>query len=375
MRTLYICISLLCLSLFACKDPFKPEVDAHNRNLLVVEGYIHIGGSTTIRLNRTVDVAVKSVQIPEAKAEVAIETAAGEIVARGISNAQGTCVLNTISLSTSKQYRLRITTSKGKVYQSEVLTCKVTPPIDSLNFKIENGGFQVYANTHDDSNNTRYYTWDFDETWEIRSPYPSGFEVKDNQIVNLDPSINISRCWLNGSSSRILLGTSERLVADKISRAPIVFIKGDAERVAEQYSILVRQYALTKEAYLYLDNMRKNTEQIGGIFDPQPSELKGNMVSVSDPAEVVIGFISAGTVVQKRLFISKTDKPAINRDWMFAEDCERFFVKNENVLASGGLIIQKSANAQGEQGYDMSTARCIDCRVRGSNVKPSYWPN
>jgi hypothetical protein len=375
MRTLYICISLLCLSVFACKDAFTPDVEAHNKNLLVVEGYIHIGGSTTIRINRTVDVAVKSVQTPEAKAEVAIETSQGELVVGGISNAEGVCILNTVNLSATKQYRIRITTSKGKVYQSEVLTCKVTPAIDSLNFRIENGGFQVYANTHDDSNNTRYYTWDFDETWEIRSPYPSAFEVKDNQIVSRDPSINISRCWLNGTSSRILLGTSERLVADKISQAPLIHLKGNDEKVSEMYSILVRQYAITKEAYLYLDNMRKNTEQIGGIFDPQPSEIKGNMVCVSDPAETVIGYISAGTVVQKRLFISKTDKPAISREWMFAHGCERFWRTADSVLLSGGLIIEEKRDERGMLGYDMSTRACIDCRFLGSNIKPSYWPN
>ncbi len=375
MKNLCIYISLLCLSLFACKDPYKPEVDARNKNLLVVEGYIHIGGSTTIRVNRTVDVAVTSTLAPEAKAEVAIETADGAVLVGGISNAQGTCVLNTFNLSVNKQYRLRITTSNGKIYRSEALTCKVTPALDSLNFGIENGGFQVYVNTHDDSNNTRYYTWDYDETWEIHSAFPSYFEVKDNRIISRDASINISRCWVNASSSRIILGTSERLLADKISRAPIIFIKGNTERVAEQYSIQVRQYGLTKEAYLYLDNMRKNTDQIGGIFDPQPSELKGNMVCVSDPAEAVIGFISAGTVVQKRLFISKSDKPAINREWMFLHSCERFFVKTGDVLSSGSLIIQASANEKGEEGYDMATRTCIDCRFLGSDIKPSYWPN
>ncbi len=374
MRSLNTIIFLLCLSLFACKDPYKPEVEAHNKNLLVVEGYIHIGGSTTIRLNRTVDVAVKSIQTPKAKAEVSIETATGETVVGGISNDQGFCVLNTVNLSTSKQYRLRIATSEGKIYQSAVLTCKVTPQIDSLTFRVKDGGFQVYANTHDNSNNSRYYTWDFDETWEIRSAYPSYYEVKDGQIVNRDPSINISRCWMYDTSNRILLGTTERLATDRISQAPLIYIKGSAQRVQELYSILVRQYALTKEAYLYLDNIRKNTEQIGTIFDPQPSELKGNIECVSNPGESVIGFISAGTVVQKRMFISKTDKP-IGRDWMFQHFCETFWSTADSVRYRGGLIIDQARDENGREGYSMSTARCIDCRLTGSNIKPSYWPN
>jgi len=374
MRTLCICISLILFCLFACKESYIPEVDAHNKNLLVVEGYIHIGGSTTIRLNRTVDVAVKSIQTPVDKAEVMIETATGEVVAGGVSNAQGTCVLNTVNLSTSKQYRLRIITSKGKIYQTDLLTCKVTPEIDSLTFRVKDAGFQVYANTHDDTNNSRYYIWDFDETWEIRSAYPSYFEITDSAIVPRDQTINITRCWMYGTTNRILLGTSERLAADKISQAPLIYIKGNAQRLQELYSILVRQYAITKEAYLYLDNIRKNTEQIGTIFDPQPSELKGNIACVSDPAESVIGFICAGTVVQKRLFINKTAKPAINRDWIYDQGCERFWVRADSVRLSGGLIIEEKRKGI-FIGYDMSTARCIDCRRTGSNIKPSYWPN
>jgi hypothetical protein len=375
MRNLNIIMALLCLSLFGCKDVFKPEVDEHNKNLLVVEGYIHIGGTTTIRLSRTLDIAYKNEVVPERNAVLAIETADGSIAVGGISSVQGICVLNTADLNVNKQYRLRITTSTGKIYQTDLLTCKVTPPVDSLNFRIENGGFQVYVDTHDDSGNTRYYTWDYDETWEIHSAFPSYFEIKDSQVISRDQSINISRCWLNSNSSRIILGTSERLAVDKISEAPITYIEGNSERVSEKYSILVRQYGISKEAYLYLDNMRKNTEQIGGLFDPQPSETKGNMVCVSDPAETVIGYVSAGTVVQKRLFISRKDKPAISREWLFRSPCEQFFVKGENVLSSGSLIIEESVNEKGESGYNMATRTCIDCRFRGSNIKPSYWPN
>ena len=78
-----------------------------------------------------------------------------------------------LGLALNTEYRLKITTANGKEYLSDYMVAKKTPPIDSLEFRQEEKGVQIYVNTHDDSNNTRYYRWDFDETWEIWSYYYS----------------------------------------------------------------------------------------------------------------------------------------------------------------------------------------------------------
>ena len=83
-----------------------------------------------------------------------------------------------LNLVLNQEYRLRITTSNGKEYLSDYVIAKKTPLIDSLGFRQEDKGVQVYVNAHDDSNNTRYYRWDFDETWEIKSYYYSLFKLR-----------------------------------------------------------------------------------------------------------------------------------------------------------------------------------------------------
>ncbi|MEJ7664694.1 MAG: DUF4249 family protein [Hymenobacter sp.] len=50
------------------------------------------------------------------------------------------------------------------------------------------------------------------------------------------------------------------------------------------YSILVRQYALTPEEFAYWDKLRKNTENLGTLFDPLPSQLSGNVHRLTMPA-------------------------------------------------------------------------------------------
>jgi len=367
---------LILFVLIACKEPFKPEIELSGKRLLVVEGYINIGGITTIKLSRTQDLQTKAAVLPEANAQIVVEGPDGFKV-QGTTNSSGVCQLATQSLSIAKKYRLQIVGANKKVYKTQFLEPVPTPPIDSINFKIENEGFQIYANTHATINDTRYYMWDFDETWEVRSAYPSYYEFKDYSINERDPNINISRCWVNASSTQILLGSTERLSENRLTLAPLTYIKGNAVRVSEQYSILVRQYGVNKQAYQYFENMKKNTEKIGTIFDPQPSELKGNIICESDPSEEVIGWISAGTITQKRFFISKADKPA-GRAWKYDQGCDRFWSTPDSVRvwsSAGYLIISQESDAQGRTGFSMSFATCVDCRTRGSNIKPSYWPN
>jgi hypothetical protein len=125
-----------------------------------------------------------------------------------------------------------------------------------------------------------------------------------------------------------------------------------------------------------MEQMKKNTEALGTIFDPQPSQLKGNVHSVSDPNEVVIGYINATTVQQSRIFISSTQLHA--RGFSIYAQCLQDTVKNRsdslalhipprwphNAIFDGPVIVA----------YLVSDASCVDCRLRGgSNVKPSFW--
>ncbi|RKD13314.1 hypothetical protein BCY91_10935 [Pelobium manganitolerans] len=367
---------LFALLFCACKDAFTPQVDAKYKNLLVVEGFISIGTSTTIKLSRTGDLQDWQVTVPEKNAEVTITGNKGTLL-NGFSGEDGQCVLNTENLSLEENYMLSIKLADGKTYQTAYLDGKASPKIDSLNFAVESKGFQVYIHTHDNSGNTRYYKWDYQETWEIRSPFPSSVEYKNGKVVTRDPNINIQYCWSTSKSSHILLETTERLTEDKVTFFPLIHIIGNSVKVAYMYSILVNQYGLTPEAYQYLVNMRKNTEQIGSIFDSQPSELQGNIVCTSNPGEQVIGWVSAGTVSQKRLFISYKDKPAASYDWVYRQSCEAFISSQDSLLyyLGGNKLIIDEQLRDGKVKYSMSSRECIDCRLRGSNIKPDYWPN
>ena len=143
-----------------------------------------------------------------------------------------------------------------------------------------------------------------------------------------------------------------------------------------RYSVLVRQYALDKKGYEFYELMRKNTESLGSIFDAQPSEQRGNFKCISDPGELVIGYVSAVTVDEKRMFISRIQLPG----WNFYQDCPEIIVLNhpdsiKDAYDGGGSIYSAIFTPNNTVShYRFSRIQCVECPTRGGSLlKPSYW--
>src|SRR6185312_3029347 len=121
---------------------------------------------------------------------------------------------------------------------------------------------------------------------------------------------NISQCWQSDSSNTIVLGSSAKLAKDVIAGQPVTSVISSAEKLGDEYSIQVRQYALTTDAYNFYVNLKKNTEQLGSVFDALPSEINGNMHSITNPSDPMIGYISVGSTSKLRIFTSNRQTPA-----------------------------------------------------------------
>jgi len=291
-----------------CKTPYTPTPISTVTNYLVVEGLINITDSTYINLSRTVNLSAKTTAKPELKATVTVESnAGGSYPLKELGN--GVYAAGPLNLSAANQYHLRIKTSNNSSYVSDFVPAKVSPPIDTITWAAKSNALEIYANTHDPKNATRYYRWDFTEGWEFHSFYNSQIISNGLQVSFRTPAQQIWDCFGSDASTNISLGTSVQFSNDVISQQLINTIDATAEKIGIKYSILVKQYALTKDAYDYWALLKKNTEQLGSIFDSQPSTSLGNVHGVTNPAEVVIGYISAGTVTTSRIFITKKQLP------------------------------------------------------------------
>src|SRR5476651_1278349 len=174
VRRYYMYMAVSAVTIAGCTKPFAPQVTTINANVLVVEGLINTADSTIIKLSRTVIIDSKTTLSPETKAIITIENAQATVYPL-TETVKGTYVTPKLTLDNTKQYRIRIKTAGGKTYLSDLTDVKVTPPIDSVGFTIKSTGLQIYVNAHDATNNTRYYKYNYSETWQFHSYYRSEF--------------------------------------------------------------------------------------------------------------------------------------------------------------------------------------------------------
>jgi len=154
---------------------------------------------------------------------------------------------------------------------------------------------------------------------------------------------------------------------------------------------LVKQYALSAAGYNYFEQLRQNTEELGGIFDPQPSQLTGNVHCTTDVTIPAIGYVTAGTIQQKRVYINNTQLP---NTWLttYPYSCDQDtalyynpYTKMNDVLGYLVLPVPSVYLATvpwyGKPagpvpiGFVFSEPACVDCSLRGSLTKPNFWTN
>jgi hypothetical protein len=376
---------LLLLLLGQCKEEYNPQIEAKTTGLLVVEGFINSAqGPTTIRLSRSSSLE-DTVLKPEFSAQVSVEGEDGSGFTL-FDNGNGDYTNPQLTLNNAVNYRLHIRTTDGKEYVSDYTPVKYTPLIDSITWQRENDGLRIYANAHDPQNAAKYYQWKYEETWEIHSAYWSSLTYIIDPVTGGPVAVQfkypdahddttIYQCWNTVLSSSITLGSTEKLTSDVVF-LPVQYIEPHSEKLSILYSINLRQYAISHDEYLFLQKMKKNTEQLGTIFDPQPSEISGNIHCLTDPNETVVGFVEVSQEQVQRIFISASQVP----DWNYDPGCTTIQIDNnpDSIQQYGIGLVPTLASALDPLGgiisFYASTPPCVDCTTRGIHQKPDFWP-
>lgn len=357
-----------------CVDKYTPPVLSAPQNYLVVNGLINLNGVTTVQLSRSRNLSAGTASPAEAGASAAIQDEAGASYPL-TEQAAGTYTSAALTLGPSHRYQLRLRTAVGREYASDLVAAKLTPPIDSVSWAAEPRGVQIYVDTHDPANATRYYRWSYQETWEFHSAFLSTFEYVNGQFQPRKEGID--RCWRTENSSRISLSTSGQLTQDVISQFPLTLLPPTSSKFYAVCSILVQQYALTAEEFAYWDKLRKNTENLGTLFDPLPSQLSGNVHRLDDASELVLGYVGASSTTEKRILIKAAQfPPGYSRPVSEYRDCgtpDVIPIADAPITFRGPGYLPIEP-VPGGGAYAGASARCVDCRLRGTNVKPSYFP-
>lgn len=378
LRLCYLLLLSLMLYVgYSCVQPYMPPEITQAGNYLVVDGFLNVKplAKSQIKLSRTQN--VNETKLPEAVRGAAVSVEGDKGSRFAFSEAlPGTYTLGAVAYSENEQFRLHIKTKDGKEYLSLYVPAMQTPPIDSVTYRMnpDRTGVQIYVNTQDPLNKTRFYRWNYEETWEYQMPLYTGYEVINKKVR---PRIeDINTCWGTRKSAQITVGSSFKLSKDMIRDIRIAEVPILGDKLRLKYSILVKQYGVSQKEFEYWSTLSGTNEVTGGLFDAQPSQVTGNISCLSDPNELVFGFFSSSSVEEKRLFITDKlggttflDNSCVPIDTLPESEAIRMFQSESHLI-----LVEIPVPGSTVPWYSTGSAACSDCRVLGGTAKrPSFW--
>jgi hypothetical protein len=376
MKTLrfvsFLCILGFCL--LSCLDSYQPPKSSDNASYLVVDGNIdRTTNQILVKLSMAIplDATVSFPSVDDAVVEVEDQNGFSTyvpLIEPGVYKANRT-------FNSSFQYRLKVKLANDNEYTSEPINILKTADIDSVTYRTFSDRLEVYINTHDFSEGKKYYYYTYEETYEYNSPFSSGWMFEGTAIVPRAPNMDIYTCWLTQPSSDINLASTENLSENLVTNKIVHSIPRGDRRLWKKYSIEVKQTALSKEAYDYWRQIENISESLGGLFDPVPYAVKGNITSINSSQEPVLGYFSASEVKTKRIVIPNRDLPR-GFSGVIQTSCTEDYVTAGNVSSIQNrniLLTRAEYMAIFIVGYYYSTPACVDCRLEGgTNIQPPF---
>ncbi|REG94396.1 DUF4249 domain-containing protein [Algoriphagus antarcticus] len=382
MNRLVTIIFFCILFITGCREPFNPEIEPADLSVLVVEGYLDTDGlPSRLKLSYTRNIQTDDSFSPSYPGAVVylMSESGEEFPLADLGNGEFEFAYD---IAEEDKYRLYISTNDGKSYTSELLKPILTPEIIDVGFVKNELGAEIYLTTKGDEN-ADDFLWTYEETYAFRPKISSTYryDTEREEVVIRGVDERTSLCYRGGVSADLILETSSRFEDQFVFRQSITQILQNDERLSLRYSILISQKALDKKASEFWEILRKNTNDLGSIFSPLPSNIGGNVNNDQNPDAPVVGYVSLGTVKQRRLFVDarevipwRAEVPAYFS--CFIEPDTVLMEKYSQLFASGSFVPVVPIIPEGTFnpiGYQGAARRCTDCTLRGTNVKPDFW--
>ncbi len=364
---------LLALSLLlsGCITEFVPKT-TEDKDLLVVEGLItNRPEAYTIKLSRPFHLGINNVSHPISGSDISVSDDAGNTFTFTETD-PGTYLSDPAKFQgvIGRIYTLHIS-SNSLNYQSFPVELKAVPPIDSLYYEKETfagdpdgrptqQGAQIYLDTHDPTNQCKFFRWEYSETWEFRLPY----------------NVPNSLCWISSNSDIINIKNTSVITEAKVSKYPLTLISNATDRLREKYSIEVNQYSLNEDEYNYWEKLQNISEQVGGLYDIIPAAIPSNIYCIDDPNLKVLGYFSVSASSSKRIFIKDNFAGVLSSYNDRTCIADTIFGSANSPIAYLGIYVWVIINhPMPPPNYRVITRTkgCYDCTVRGTDIKPAFW--
>ncbi|HYG38656.1 MAG TPA: DUF4249 domain-containing protein [Cytophagales bacterium] len=284
---------MIAIILSGCVEPIKLSA-LESEGKLVVEGWItNLPGPYRIRLSRTglYSLGYEGVNAGVLGAKVFIVDDLGKEVELKETDEMAGYYLtdrSEIKGEVGRTYKVKIVIG-DKVYESKPETLLKPVEIDTAYYEFmeesvfKEKGFYVYIDFKDPENEENYYSWTWEEHYKITRC--EVLEGGTGRFCCQSYCYVKERCHLCLDIMSDLYNNGNSVNHKSIVRVP--FNRRDPA-IAKIF-----QQSISKDAYIFLNYVKQQTNNAGSVFGTPPFSIPGNIFNVNDPNESVYGYFGA----------------------------------------------------------------------------------
>jgi hypothetical protein len=328
---------LLLLLMVSCIDPYKLDLPEGER-LITVDGFITTApGPHVIRLTRTdtYGSVFEGLIRPVTQATVAIRDSDGEVIFLEEQVERGVYwTPSDFRAIVGKSYSLQIDVL-GNSYVSLPEKVLPVPQIDSLSYRsvrlatesrlTTKTGVQVFAHFRDPGDQQNQYYWRASPGVYVLVANPERYRLPDTHPTNPRgeaPKDCCAICYLTDvrKVQNFALASDESFNGLS-NRVQVAFVEDDGMKFRQTYRAEIQQMSISPGAHRFLRLVEQQLGISGSVFDPPPANIRGNIISLNNPDETVLGYFIAADVSTRQVYVKMRDLEFIETPKIIPDDC------------------------------------------------------
>jgi hypothetical protein len=326
-------IYILFLVSVSCIEPYNVEIE-EGQQLLTIDGMVTTGpGPHVIKLTRsdTYGSVFEGLIRPVQGATLIVRDDQGRVIfLEENTEIRGTYETPaSFSAELGRSYTLQIQLVTGEVYSSLPERVGSVPQIKNLSIQtvqipvegetLFRSGAQIYAELEDPGDQKNFYLWRNAESTFVLETRPDLYVIRSpNAPPRPAPKACCYICYQTEKvgNQGIFIAQDENFNG-LTTKIPVGFIEDNGRRLVNTFRTDIRQISVSAEAYRFLRLAKQQT-------------IRGNMISLDNPDEIVLGYFMAGGEARKRIYIKYTDLTFNQPRDIIPDDCRVFAGPNSD---------------------------------------------
>lgn len=325
-----------------CIDRFAlPELEM--KPVLVVDGSITSDPGpyhVTLFKSYVLNQIVKSPEpVRRATVEIFDDQGNSELLTEKVTGGEYFSSATGIRGVVGRKYHLKIMTSDGLEYETKPELMTAPGEIENLRYEVftdvlnpddvfkPQHAVKFFIDSRGGTDQGNFIRWRWTTTYEVRDkpmektkiygfppvslpdpPPCSGWRVGLNGLEYFAPC-TCCTCWVIDKNYDVLLSNNKLFTSREFNDVLVATVPVAPRTFDVRFHIRVEQLSLSEEAYQYWKLAQAQHAGEGSLFVPNAIRVRGNVSSVTNPEEHVLGIFSVSGITSTSMYISERDIP------------------------------------------------------------------